>query len=78
MGWIPTTDTERREMLDAIGVPNVAALMDKSASGQTRVFVARLDGFVNVFDLDGKQVGLLNAEGPIVGMAMLKNRRRAG
>jgi len=57
------------------GVQNVTALMDKSGpSGQPRVFVARLDGFVNVFDLDGKQLGLLNAEGPIVGMAMLKNR----
>jgi len=57
---------------DTSGVPNVAALLETNRpSGQARVFLARQDGFVNVFDLKGESIGLLNAEGPILGLALL-------
>jgi len=56
------------------GVPAVAALAeDITGDGVPEVFLARQDGFVNVFNLaDGKSLGLLNTGEPVLGMAMLK------
>lgn len=59
------------------GVPAVAALAeDVTGDGVPEVFLGRQDGFVNVFSLsDGASLGLLNTGEPILGMAMLKDRR---
>ena len=55
------------------GVPIVAAAYDDRmhVETQARIFLAREDGFVNVFDLDGKQIALLNTGEPILGMVVL-------
>ena len=60
---------------DTAGIPVVAALADDiDADGLPEIFLARKDGFVNVFRVtDGKALGLLNAGEPILGMAMLKD-----
>jgi len=48
---------------------------DINGDGVPEVFLARLDGFVNVFNLtDGKTLGLLNTAEPILGMCMLRNK----
>jgi hypothetical protein len=59
------------------GVPAVAALAeDLTGDGVPEVFLARRDGFVNVFALaDGKPLALLNTGEPILGMALLNNGR---
>jgi hypothetical protein len=56
------------------GVPAVAALLaDIKGDGVPQVFMARLDGFVNVLKLaDGSVAGVLNAGEPILGLAVLK------
>jgi hypothetical protein len=63
------------------GVPVTAALAeDLTGDGVPEVFLGREDGFVNVFALDGgKALAMLNAGGPVLGLAMLKDRKdRAG
>jgi hypothetical protein len=59
---------------DTGGVPVVAALAeDIDGDGVPEVFLARKDGFVNVYKLaDGSSAALLNTGEPILGMAMLK------
>ena len=43
--------------------------------GVPQVFLARLDGFVNVLKLaDGSSLGLLNTGEPILGMAVLQDK----
>jgi hypothetical protein len=60
------------------GVPLVAAAIEDSVpEDQARIFVAREDGFVNVFDLDGKTIGLLNTGEPILGMCLLGEKGAA-
>jgi hypothetical protein len=61
------------------GVPAVAALMADLQGdplvGRPAVFMARLDGFVNVLKLaDGSVQGLLNVGEPILGLAILKGK----
>ena len=58
------------------GVPVVAALAeDVNGDGVPEVFLARLDGFVNVFKVaDGASLGLLSIGEPVLGMAMLKGK----
>ena len=58
------------------GVPAVAAMAeDINCDGVPEVFLARLDGFVNVFRLaDGSPLGLLKTGEPILGMAVLKGK----
>jgi hypothetical protein len=58
------------------GVPAVAALVeDLDGDGVPEVFLARVDGFVNVLKLaDGSLIGLMSTGQPIVGMAVLKGR----
>jgi hypothetical protein len=58
------------------GVPAVAALMaDLNGDGVPKVFLARLDGFVNVLKLaDGSVEGLLNVGEPILGLAILRGK----
>jgi hypothetical protein len=57
-------------------VPAVAALLaDIKGEGVPQVFMARLDGFVNVLKLaDGSAAGVLNAGEPILGLALLKGK----
>ena len=59
------------------GVPVTAALAeDLNADGVPEVFLGREDGFVNVFALDGgKPIAMLNAAGPVLGLAMLQDRK---
>jgi hypothetical protein len=60
------------------GVPLVAATIEDSVpEDQVRIFVAREDGFVNVFDLDGKTIGLINTGEPILGMCLLGEKGAA-
>jgi hypothetical protein len=61
---------------DTCGVAVTAALAgDIDSDGVPEVFLARQDGFVNVFKLaDGARLGLLNTGEPILGMAMLKGK----
>ncbi len=58
------------------GVPAVAALLaDVKGDGVPEVFLARLDGFVNVLKVaDGSRLGLLNTGEPVLGLAMLKGK----
>ncbi len=58
---------------DTGGTPVTAALAeDITGDGIPEVFLARQDGFVNVFKLaDGSSLGLLNTGEPILGMAIL-------
>jgi hypothetical protein len=58
------------------GAPAVAALVeDVRGDGVPQVFLARLDGFVNVLKLaDGSSLGLLNTGEPILGMALLRGK----
>jgi hypothetical protein len=58
------------------GVPAVAALLaDIKGEGVPQVFMARLDGFVNVLKLaDGSVQGVLNTGEPILGLAALKGK----
>ncbi len=61
---------------DTGGVPVKAVLAaDFTGDGVPEVFLARQDGFVNVFKLaDGSSLGLLNTGEPILGLAMLKDK----
>ena len=61
---------------NAGGVPVKAVLAeDVTGDGVPEVFLARQDGFVNVFKLaDGSSLGLLNTGEPILGLAMLKGK----
>ena len=60
------------------GVPLVAAMIEDSVpEDQVRIFVAREDGFVNVFDLNGKTIGLINTGEPILGMCLLGEKGAA-
>ena len=58
------------------GVPAVAALtQDIDGDGVPEVFMARLDGFVNVLKLaDGSSLGTLSTGEPILSMAVLKGK----
>jgi hypothetical protein len=58
------------------GMPAVAAVLaDIKGDGVPQVFMARLDGFVNVLKLaDGSAAGVLNAGEPILGLAVLKGK----
>jgi hypothetical protein len=58
------------------GVPVKAVLaQDINGDGVPEVFLARQDGFVNVFKLaDGSSLGLLNTGEPILGLAVLKGK----
>lgn len=59
-------------------VPLVAAAIEDSVpEDQVRIFVGREDGFVNVFDLDGKTIGLINTGEPILGMCLLGEKGAA-
>jgi hypothetical protein len=60
-------------------VPAVAGLLADLKGdppvGVPQVFMARLDGFVNVLKLaDGSEEGVLNAGEPILGLALLKGK----
>jgi hypothetical protein len=70
--FLPGRD-EKGWGFDTAGVPLAAALLaDANGDGQSEVLLGRVDGFVNVLRAaDGAAVGLLNARGPILGMAML-------
>jgi hypothetical protein len=67
---------EKGWSLDTGGVPIVAALAeDINGDGVPEVFVARLDGFVNVLRLsDGASLGMLGTGQPILGMCMLTGK----
>ena len=52
-----------------------ALTQDIDGDGVPEVFMARLDGFVNVLKLaDGSSLGTLSTGEPILGMAVLKGR----
>jgi len=58
------------------GAPMTAALAeDFNGDGVPEVVLAREDGFVNVISLaEGKMITLLNAKGPVLGLAALHGR----
>jgi len=76
IGAFQTGSKEKGWSFSTGGVPAVAALAeDITGDGVPEVFLARLDGFVNVLNLaDGAERALLNAGEPIVGMAVLKGK----
>jgi hypothetical protein len=78
VNWFPVAafkpeSKEKGWGFDTGGVPVVAAMAeDSDGEGAPEVFLARKDGFVNVYKLaDGSSVGLLNTGEPVLGMAML-------
>jgi len=82
LNWYPVSSLlpaskEQGWGFNAGGVPIMAALAeDVNGDGLPEVFLARQDGFVNVFKLtDGSSFALLNTGEPILGMAMLTNKR---
>jgi len=58
------------------GVPATSVLVeDLTGDGVPEVLLGRVDGFVNVLSLtDGKIIAMLNAKGPVLGLAALHTR----
>jgi hypothetical protein len=81
LNWLPIEAFQANSKVegwgyDTGGVPVVAALAeDIDGDGVPEIFLARVDGFINVLKLaDRSQIGLLNVGHPILGMAMLKGK----
>jgi hypothetical protein len=76
LATLQPNNRERGWEFSSGGVPAVAALLaDVKGDGVPQVFMARLDGFVNVLKVaDGSAEGVLNAGEPILGLAVLKGK----